>query len=473
MAVLDGSIVNVALPPLQRELGFSAGGLAWIMNAYLIGLGGFLLLAGRLGDLVGRRRIYVSGLFVFTAATALAGVTADKDLLVAARFIQGLGGALMTSVILGMIVTLHPEPSDRAKAIGVYSFVQAIGGTVGLAAGGFLADRFGPRAVFFANVPFGVAAAITSLYALPNDRPRGSNDPPRAPKGGADVAGALLVTSTMMLAVYTIIASTKLGWASPRVLGLLAVTSVLFVAFIVRQATAPHPLVGLGVFRSRDLTGGNLVFAAMVAAMFGFQFLAALFLQRVLGYGATKTGLALAPVAIAIAVFSLGFAARLLTRFGARAVLVPSLGLLVAGLTWLAHLPASATYVGSILPVTLLLGAGAGLAIPTTMTLAMSGVAPRDAGLASGLLNTTQQIAGALGLTGLAAIASRTTDRLTSADAAVAADALAEGYRTAFATGATLVALAIVLAATLFRPRNPRNSRNPRNPRNPRKEEPA
>jgi MFS family permease len=423
MAVLDGSIVNVALPPLQRELGFSAGGLAWIMNAYLIGLGGFLLLAGRLGDLVGRRRIYVSGLFVFTAATALAGVTADKDLLVAARFIQGLGGALMTSVILGMIVTLHPEPSDRAKAIGVYSFVQAIGGTVGLAAGGFLADRFGPRAVFFANVPFGVAAAITSLYALPNDRPRGSNDPPRAPKGGADVAGALLVTSTMMLAVYTIIASTKLGWASPRVLGLLAVTSVLFVAFIVRQATAPHPLVGLGVFRSRDLTGGNL-----------------------------------------------GFAARLLTRFGARAVLVPSLGLLVAGLTWLAHLPASATYVGSILPVTLLLGAGAGLAIPTTMTLAMSGVAPRDAGLASGLLNTTQQIAGALGLTGLPAIASRTTDRLTSADAAVAADALAEGYRTAFATGATLVALAIVLAATLFRPRNPRNSRNPRNPRN---EEPA
>jgi EmrB/QacA subfamily drug resistance transporter len=443
MAVLDGSIVNVALPPLQRELGFSAGGLAWVLNAYLIGLGGFLLLAGRLGDLVGRRRIYVSGLVVFTAATALAGLADAKGILVSARFIQGVGGAMMTSVILGMIVTLHPEPDDRAKAIGVYSFVQAIGGTVGLAGGGFVTDALGPRAVFFVNVPFGVAAAIAALRVLPHDRPQAS-------KGGADVAGALLVTSAMMLAVYTIIASGELGWTSPRVVGLVASAAVLFVAFVVRQATAAHPLVALGVFRSRDLTGGNLVFAAMVAAMFGFQFLGALFLQRVLGYGATKTGLALAPVAIAIAALSLGLSARLLKRFGARTVLVPSLGLLVAGLAWLASMPATATYAGSVLPVTLLLGAGAGLALPTTMTVAMSGVAPRDAGLASGLLNTTQQIAGALGLTGLAAIAAASTDRLAAAGAA---DALAGGYRAAFGAGAGLVVVAIAITATLFRPR--------------------
>ncbi|MBX3219006.1 MAG: DHA2 family efflux MFS transporter permease subunit [Labilithrix sp.] len=443
MAVLDGSIVNVALPPLQRELGFSAGGLAWVLNAYLIGLGGFLLLAGRLGDLVGRRRIYVAGLAVFTAATMFAGLTGDKDILVAARFIQGIGGAMMTSVILGMIVAIHPEPGDRAKAIGVYSFVQAIGGTVGLVGGGFLADAVGPRAVFFVNVPFGIAAAIASLRVLPRDRPQASH-------GGADVAGALLVMSTTMLAVYTIIASGELGWTSPRVTGLLAIVSVLFVAFVVRQATAAHPLVALGVFRSRDLTGGNLVFGAMVGAMFGFQFLGALFLQRVLGYGATKTGLALAPVAIAIAALSLGLSARLLTRFGARTVLVPSLSLLAAGLAWLARMPATATYAESVLPVTLLLGAGAGLAIPTTMTLAMSGVAPRDAGLASGLLNTTQQIAGALGLTGLGAIAAARTDRLAAAGAA---DALAGGYRAAFAAGAALVVVAIAIAATLFRPR--------------------
>ncbi|MGH9137283.1 MAG: MFS transporter [Acidimicrobiales bacterium] len=444
MIILDQTVVNVALPSIQRDLGFSQSSLAWVVNAYLIAFGGLLLLAGRLGDLIGRRRMFLAGLTVFTAASLLCGASTSAAMLIGARFVQGVGGAMTSAVILGMIVTMFPEARERAKAIGIYSFVAAAGGGVGLLAGGVLTEALNWHWIFLVNLPIGVAAGVLGSRLIEPDRGIGLG-------AGADVAGAALVTSALMLGVYTIVKAADYGWASTHTLGLGAVSLTLLGAFVLRQARSRNPLVPLGIFRSRHVTGANLVQVLMVAGLFGMFFLGALYLQRVLGYDAVQVGLAFLPVAVAIGALSLGLAERLNTRYGPVPVLLPGLASIVAGLALFARAPVDANYVVDVLPVMVLLGVGGGLSFPTLMNLAMSGATDEDSGLASGLVNTTQQVGGALGLAVLATLSTSRTDQLLDGGETTAA-ALTGGFHLAFAVGAVLVVAGIVLAAVLLRP---------------------
>jgi EmrB/QacA subfamily drug resistance transporter len=443
MIVLDATIVNVALPSIQRDLGFSQSSLAWVVNAYLIPFGGLLLLAGRMGDLVGRKRVFVAGLAVFTAASLICGVSTSQGMLIAARLVQGVGGAMTSTVILGVIVTMFPRPGEQARAIGFFSFTAAAGGSIGLLAGGVLTQAVNWHWIFFVNLPIGAVAVALALRLIETDRGIGLRQ-------GADVAGAFLVTSALMLGVYTIVEASSYGWGSVRTLGLGAVAVLLLAGFIVRQATAANPLLPLGLFRSRNVSGANLVQVLMVAGMFGMFFMGALYLQRVLHYDPLQIGLAFMPVAIAIGVLSFRFSAQLITRFGARAILLLGLSLMVAGLALFARAPVGAAYVVDVLPSMVLLGIGGGLSFPAIMTLGMSGATPSDSGLVSGLVNTTAQVGGSLGLAVLATLSTSRTDHLLGAGQSAAA-ALTDGYHLAFATGAGLVALAVVVAATVLR----------------------
>ena len=443
MIILDQTIVNVALPTIQNDLGFSQSSLAWVVNAYLIALGGLLLLAGRMGDLLGRKRVFLAGLTLFTLASLLCGASQTEAMLIASRFVQGIGAAMTSAVILGMIVTMFPQPRERATAIGIYSFVASAGASVGLLAGGVITQAVNWHWIFFVNLPIGVAAAVLAVRLLEPDRGVGLGE-------GADVAGAALVTGALMLGVYTIVGTVDHGWASVHTLGFGAAAAVLLAGFVVRQATASRPLVPLRIFRSRNVSGANVVQALMVAGMFGMFFLGTLYLQRVLGYDAVQTGAAFLPVSVGIGTLSLGFSARLITRLGARAVLLPGLVLLVAGLVLLTGAPVGGDYVTDLLPALVLLGVGAGIAFPALVTLAMSGATAADSGLASGLVNTTQQVGGALGLAVLATLSSSHSNHLL-ADGESAASALTGGYHLAFAIGAGLVVAAIVVAALVLR----------------------
>jgi EmrB/QacA subfamily drug resistance transporter len=447
MIVLDQTIVNVALPSIQQDLGFSQSNLAWVFNAYLIGFGGLLLLAGRLGDLIGRKRIFLAGMIAFTVASVLCGVSWSQEMLIASRFLQGVGGATTSAVILGMLVTMFPEPRERARAIGIYSAIAAAGGSIGLLTGGVLTQAINWHWIFFVNLPIGLAAVILAARLLEPDRGIGLDH-------GADVAGAVLVTAGLMLAVYAIVEVPGYGWLSAHTLGFGAVAIALLVAFVARQATARHPLLPLHVFRARNVSGANLVQVLTVAGVFGFFFLGTLYLQRVLGYDASQTGLAILPVPLVIGALSLGLSARLISRFGPRNVLVPGLALLVAGLALLSRAPVEAQYAVDVLPVMLLLGIGAGLSFPAATDLAMSAATASDSGLASGLLNTTQQVGGALGLAVLATLAASRTDTLL-ADGQATAPALTDGYHLAFRIGAALVLVAIVIALTVLRSDTP------------------
>ena len=318
MIILDGTIVTVALPSIQSDLGFSQSSLAWVVNAYLIAFGGLLLLAGRLGDLIGRRVMFLSGLAVFTAASLLCGLAGSQEMLIGARFVQGVGGAMASAVILGMIVTMFPEPREQAKAIGVYSFVASAGASIGLLAGGVLTQGINWHWIFFVNIPIGIVTAVLAVRLIAAERGIGLRE-------GADVTGAALITGSLMLLVYTIVGAADNGWGSARTLGLGALAVVLLVAFVVRQATAAKPLMPLRMFRSRNVTGANLIQVLMVGGLFGMFVLGALYMQRVLGYDAVETGLAFLPVSIGIGALSVGLAPRLTMRFGARAVLIPSL----------------------------------------------------------------------------------------------------------------------------------------------------
>ncbi|MGH9245799.1 MAG: DHA2 family efflux MFS transporter permease subunit [Acidimicrobiales bacterium] len=444
MIILDQTIVNVALPSIQRDLGFTQSSLAWVVNAYLIAFGGLLLLAGRLGDLIGRKRIFLTGLAVFTVASMLCGLSTSGGMLVVARFAQGVGGAMTSSVILGMIVTMFPEPRERAKAIGVYSFVASAGAAVGLLAGGVLTEAISWHWIFFVNLPIGVAAGGLAVRLVGSDRGIGF-------ERGADVVGATLITGALMLGVYTIVQTVDHGWGSARTLGLTAVAIVLLAAFVRRQGRARNPLVPPTIFRARNMTGANLIMMLMVAGLLGMFFLGALHLQRVLGFGPTDVGLAFLPVALIIGTLSLRFSPRLITGFGPRSVLISGLVLIVAGLMLFARVPVEGRYVVDILPVMVLLGMGGGLSFPALMTMAMSGATERDSGLASGLINTTQQVGGALGLAVLATMSASRTRHLL-ADGANTASALTGGYQLAFGVGAGLVVVAIVLATTVLRP---------------------
>jgi EmrB/QacA subfamily drug resistance transporter len=444
MIILDGTIVNVALPSIQSDLGFSQSSLAWVVNAYLIAFGGLLLLAGRVGDLIGRRRIFLIGLAVFTAASFLCGVAQSQEMLIASRFVQGVGGAAASAVILGMIVTMFPEPREQAKAIGVFSFVASAGASIGLLAGGVLTQSINWHWIFFVNLPIGIAVAVLAVRLVAADRGIGLGR-------GADVAGAVLVTAALMLGVYTIVEAIDYGWASLHTLGLGAVSVVLLAGFVARQVVAANPLLPLRIFRSRNVSGANAIQLLMVAGMFGMFFSGVLFMQRVLGYDAIEAGFAFLPVSLAIGTLSLGFSARLNLRFGERAVLLPALGLVVAGLAWLTRVPVDAGYAVDLLPSMVLLGVGAGLAFPALATLAMSGATTSDAGVASGLLNTTLQVGGAVGLAVLATLSTEhTAGRL--ADGEGTASALTSGYQLAFTVAAVLIVVAIVVAAAVLRP---------------------
>jgi EmrB/QacA subfamily drug resistance transporter len=444
MIVLDATIVNVALPSIQNDLGFSQASLAWVVNGYLITFGGLLLLAGRLGDLIGRRRIFMIGLVVFVAASMLCAVAQSQGVLIGARFLQGAGGALTSAVILGMIVTMFPEPREQAKAIGVYSFVASGGGSIGLLAGGAITEAINWHWIFFVNLPIGVATGLLALRLVERDRGIGLRE-------GADVPGAVLVTSALMLGVYTILEAGSRGWGSAHTLGFGAASLALLAGFLVREARIANPLMPLRLFRSRNVAGANLVQALFVAGMFGMFFLGALYLQRVLGYGALEVGLAFLPVTVIIGTLSLGFSERLNMRFGPRSTLLPALVLITAGLAFFARVPVDGSYVTDVLPVMVLLGMGAGLAFPSLMMLAMSGATRSDSGLASGLVNTTLQVGGAIGLAVLATLATTRTNNLL-ADGETTASALTGGYQVAFLIGAGLVVAAIGVALGVLRP---------------------
>jgi EmrB/QacA subfamily drug resistance transporter len=444
MIVLDATIVNVALPSIQRDLGFTQSTLAWVVNAYLIAFGGLLLLAGRLGDLISRRGVFLTGLGVFTVASMLCGAADSQELLVAARFVQGVGGALASAVVLGMIVTMFPEPREQAKAIGVYSFVASAGASIGLLAGGVLTQSINWHWIFFVNVPIGIAVAILATRLLERDRGLGFGE-------GADVLGAVLITGALMLLVYTIVKpAAEHGWGAPGTLALAAGAVALLVAFVAREATARNPLIPLRIFRSRNVSGANAIQALLIAGMYGVFFLGSLYLQRVLGYDPLQIGLAFLPTTLIMGTLSLRYTERLITRFGPKTTLLPGLGLALAALLLFTQTTEHGGYVTHVLPVMALIGAGVGLAFPSLMTLSMSSATPEDAGLASGLANTTLQVGAALGLAVLATIATTQTGRLRDAGHSAAA-ALNGGYHVAYVVGAGLVVAAIVVAVTVLR----------------------
>src|ERR1700694_5005283 len=445
LIVVDMTIVNVALPSIQRDLSFSQSGLAWVINAYLIAFGGFLLLAGRLGDLFGRKRIYLIGLGIFIVASVLCGLSFDPRMLIAARFVQGIGGALSSAVVLGMIVTLFPKQDEQAKAFGVFSFIASAGAAIGLLAGGIITQAVSWHWIFFVNLPIGLATAVVSARLLPSDRGTGAGK-------GADVLGAVLVTVAVMLGVYAIVESSNYGLASVHTLGFGRAALVLVAAFHVRQARARNPILPLRLFASRKLSVANIVQALMSAAFFGFFFVASLDLQRVLGYGPMEIGLGFLPVAVVMGLFSVRFSALLINRFGPFAVLVSGQVVIAVALALLGFGPTNEIYALHLLVPLALLGLGGGLAFPSLTIIAMADARPSDAGLASGLLNTTGQVGGALGLAVLATLASSQTLSLINSGAGSTA-ALAGGYHLAWLAGAGTFVITLALTIALLRAR--------------------
>ncbi|MGF6887461.1 EmrB/QacA subfamily drug resistance transporter [Nocardia sp. GAS34] len=413
-----------------------------MVNAYLIAFGGLLLLSGRLGDLIGRRTVFLAGNAVFTAASVFAGAATGPGQLIMARFLQGVGSALAASVVLGILITLFPGEAERARAIGVFSFTGAAGAAVGQVLGGVLTDVLSWHWIFFINAPIGLATVVLAARALPADRGLGM-------AAGADVLGALLVTAGLMLGIYTVVGIGEYGWLAARTLRLGAVSSILLAAFVVRQATARTPLLSLRIFRSRNVSSANLIQMLTLSAMFAFQVIVALYMQKVLGYSTLETGLAMLPAAVALGTVSLFVSAPLSTRIGARNSLIAGLILLLLGMGWLTRLPVHGSYVIDLLPMMVLI-AGGGLVLPGLTALGMSGAKPDDAGLASGLFNTTQQIGMALGVAVLSTLAaSRTGNRLATGISEAAA--LTSGYRLAFTVGTGLLALALAVTITVLR----------------------
>jgi EmrB/QacA subfamily drug resistance transporter len=444
MIVLDATVVNVALPSIQDDLGFSQTSLAWVVNAYLIAFGGLLLLGGRLGDLIGHRRIFLIGLTVFTAASLLCAVAQSQGVLIGARFVQGIGGAFASAVVLGMIMMMFPEPREQAKAIGVYGFVASAGGSIGLLLGGLLTESINWHWIFFINVPIGIAAGLLARRLV-------ASRPGLGLAAGADLPGAALMTSGLMIGVYAILQVSEKGWSSGEVLGLGALSLALLTAFVLRQTRVANPLMPLRLFRSRNLSGANTVLILLVAGMFGMFFLGALYLQRILGYDPLEIGLAFLPGTIVMGTMSLYLSGPATLRFGAKRVLMVCLAALAGAMLWFARAPVDGDYVVDLLPIMLLFGFGAGLSFPALIQLAMSGATPSDMGLASGLANTTPQVGGAVGLAVLATIAANRTDTLlATGDAARAA--LNGGYHAAFLVGAALVLVAIAIVLAVIKP---------------------
>jgi EmrB/QacA subfamily drug resistance transporter len=443
MTILDGTIVTVAMPAIQNDLGFSGSGLAWVVNAYMIPFGGLLLLIGRLGDLVGRKRMFTVGLAVFTAASVLAGLAPGQGTLIAARAVQGVGSAMASAVVLGMLVSLFPEPGEQARAIAVFSAVGSAGGALGTFLGGALTQTLGWHWIFLINLPIGIVAWLAGVRILAPEKGAGLGK-------GADYPGAALVTGALMLTVYVIVGSGDRGLTGTLLLAALAL--VLFGAFVLRQARAARPLLRLRLFRSRLLTGANTVQVLMVATMFGFQFIGALYIQRILGFSELATGFAFLPAPVTIGLLMLGLSARTLGRFGPYRVLLAGLVLIAAGMTLLSRADVDGSYAVDVLPPMLLMAAGFAAAMPALTGLAMAEAQPEDAGLASGLFNTTQVVGGSLGLAVLSTVAAAHTDTLLTKGTGLL-PATADGYQLAWRVAAGVAVTATVLAAAVLRPR--------------------
>ena len=443
MIVLDVTIVGVALPSIREDLDFSETSLAWVVNAYLLTFGGFLLLGGRLGDLFGHRRLFIIGIALFTAASLACGLATSQAWLVGARAIQGLGGAIVSAVALSLIVTLFTEPAERAKAMGVFGFVAAGGGSIGVLLGGIITDALAWNWIFLVNVPIGIAVAAASLAVLPGGRGF-------ALSTRLDVAGAVTVTASLMVAVYAIVNGNEVGWGTTQTLGLLALSAALLGVFLLIESRVAAPLVPLGLFRLRNLSISSIVGVLWAAAMFAWFFLSALYLQLVLGYSPLEVGLAFLPGNLIMAVFSLGLSAKLVMRYGIRKPLGVGLSFAALGLLLFARAPVDGT-IADVLPPMILLGLGAGMAFNPVLLAAMGDVPQEEAGLASGVVNTAFMMGGALGLAVLASLAaSRTDTLLEGGDSELVA--LTGGYHVAFLAGAIFAAAAAALGAFLLRP---------------------
>ena len=443
MIVLDVTIVNVALPSIRRDLGFSETSLAWVVNAYMLTYGGFLLLGGRLGDLFGQRRMFLAGIALFTLASLCCGLADSRALLVGARTVQGLGGAVASAVSLSLMMNLFTEPAERAKAMGVFGFVAAGGGSIGVLLGGVLTDAINWHWIFLVNLPIGGLVYVLSLRLLPAARGP-------AIQRRLDVAGAIAVTASLMLAVYAIVDGNQAGWTSGRTLGLLAGAATLLAVFLTIEARVSSPLVPLGLFRLRNLATANIVGVLWAAAMFAWFFLSALYLQQVLGYSPLQVGLSFLPANLIMGAFSLGLSAKLVMRFGIRLPLATGLSLAAVGLALFVRAPVDGHFVVDVLPSMILLGFGAGMAFNPVLLAAMSDVEPTESGLASGIVNTSFMMGGALGLAVLASLAASHTHSLSvSGDGQLAA--LTGGYHLAFLVGAVFAVAAATIAVGLLR----------------------
>ncbi len=453
MIVLDTTIVNVALPSIKEDLRFTETSLVWVVNAYMLTFGGFLLLGGRLGDLYGHRRLFLLGLTLFTLASLACGLSNSQALLVGARAVQGLGGAVVSAVALSLIMNLFTEPADRAKAMGVYGFVCAGGGSIGVLLGGILTSALSWHWIFLVNIPIGIAVYALCVSLLPNARGQIAH-------ARLDVAGAVTVTTALMLAVYAIVNGNEAGWASAQSIGLLAASTVLLVIFIGIEARVRQPLMPLGLFRLRNVATANVVGVLWAAAMFAWFFISALYMQLVLGYSALQVGLAFLPANLIMAAFSIGLSAKLVMRFGIRMPLAGGLLLAAVGLALFAQAPAEGSFALHVLPGMTLLGLGAGVAFNPVLLAAMSDVAPNESGLASGVVNTSFMMGGALGLAILASIAGARTEHLVASGVDLLS-ARNGGYHVAFGIGALFAALAALLSVMLIRVRpnaSPRTS---------------
>ncbi|MFY3678931.1 MFS transporter [Achromobacter xylosoxidans] len=446
MIVLDTTIVNVALPSIREDLNFTETSLVWVVNAYMLTFGGFLLLGGRLGDLLGHRRMFLAGLVLFTVASLACGLARGQGLLIAARAAQGLGGAVVSAVSLSLIMNLFTEAGERARAMGVYGFVCAGGGSLGVLLGGLLTSKLSWHWIFLVNIPIGVAVYALCLRLLPAARSGAGG-------GRLDVAGALAVTASLMLAVYAVVNGNEAGWTSAQSLGLLGAAALLMALFLAIEARVAEPLMPLALFRLRNVATANVVGVLWAAGMFAWFFVSALYMQLVLGYDAMQVGLAFLPANLIMAAFSLGLSAKLVMRFGIRGPLATGLLLAALGLALFARAPVDGHFAADVLPGMLLLGLGAGIAFNPMLLAAMSDVEPSQSGLASGVVNTAFMMGGALGLAVLASLAAARTAALAGAGAAPVA-ALAGGYRVTFLAGAVIAAVAAARAAALVRSRN-------------------
>ena len=451
MIVLDTTIVNVALPSIREDLAFSQTSLAWVVNAYVLTFGGFMLLGGRLGDLFGHRRLFLGGLTLFTGASLACGLAGSQEFLVGARAVQGIGGAVVSAVALSLIMTLFTEPAERTKAMGVFGFVMAGGGSIGVLLGGILTDALSWNWIFLVNLPVGVAVFALCLVLLPGGGGRAAD-------GRLDVAGAVTVTASLMLAVYAIVNGNEAGWGSGRTIGLLIAAAGLLALFLGIESRVRSPLVPLGLFRLRNVATANVVGVLWSGSMFAWFFLSALYLQLVLGYRPLEVGLAFLPANLIMGAFSLGLSAKLVLRFGIRAPLATGMLLVAVGLLLFARAPVDGSFLVDVLPAMTVLGFGVGIAFNPVLLAAMSDVEPSQAGLASGVVNTSFMMGGALGLAVLASLATSRTDSLLASGDSNAA-ALNGGYHTAFLVGALFATVAAVVAATLLRSTKPAEER--------------